>query len=156
MSEQPLPEPTTEVENTTPLIPIKKKPPAKGFNIVRLEKRITATFSIMAKVFVIALISIAAIFIARELGSNGYVITQINVPASFEEAGYTGPVVAKRISNQLNEIIRITRAAEIAHNRGGGAAPVLAPVAPGYHQIFVLIRRHVGLREVDARRTQRR
>ena len=65
----------------------KKKIPARGFNIVRVEKRVTATFSIMAKVFIIALISIAAIFIVRELSDDGYVITQINVPISFEEAG---------------------------------------------------------------------
>jgi len=127
MSEQQIPEiPQSETEPTTEPSPkpTKKKIPAKGFNILRLEKRVTATFSIMAKVFVIALISVAIIFIARELSSNGYVITQINVPASFEEAGYTGPVVAKRISNQLNEIIRITRTAEIAQEYASAADEV--------------------------------
>jgi len=124
MSEQQIPEiPQPETEPTTEPSPkpAKKKIPSKGFNIVRLEKRVTATFSIMAKVFVIALISIAAIFIARELSDDGYVITQMNVPASFEEAGYTGPVVAKRISNQLNEIIRVTRTAEVAQEYASAA-----------------------------------
>jgi hypothetical protein len=124
MSEQPVPEvPRSQTDPDTEPSPkpTKKKIPTRGFNIVRIEKRVTATFSIMAKVFVIALISIAAIFIARELSDNGYVITQINVPASFEEAGYSGPVVAKRISNQLNEIIRITRTAEVAQEYGSAA-----------------------------------
>src|SRR5262245_7939342 len=108
------PEEQTATQPEQPETPPSSKPAqnevrSKRFNILRLEKRITATFSIMAKVFVIVLITIAAVFIARELSDSGYVITQINMPASFEEAGYTGPVVAKRISNQLNEIIRVTR-----------------------------------------------
>ncbi len=123
MSEQQIPEipeaETTPPENKT-LKPTKKKIPARGFNIVRAEKRVTATFSIMAKVFVIALISIAAIFIARELSDDGYVITQINVPASFEDIGYTGPVVAKRISENLNRIIDITRSDAIAQGYTDG------------------------------------
>ncbi len=123
MSEQQIPE-IPEAETTPPdnktLKPTKKKIPARGFNIVRAEKRVTATFSIMAKVFVIALISIAAIFIARELSDDGYVITQINVPASFEDIGYTGPVVAKRISENLNRIIDITRSDAIAQGYTDG------------------------------------
>jgi hypothetical protein len=123
-----LPEEQPAIEQAQPETPspkpTRKKIPAKGFNILRFEKRVTATFSIMAKVFVIALIGIAAIFIARELGDDGYVITQINVPASFEEAGYTGPVVAKRISNQLNEIIRVTRSTEIAQEYASEADEV--------------------------------
>jgi len=125
MSTTPEEQPSAQPEQPeNPSKPTRKKIPAKGFNIVRLEKRVTATFSIMAKVFVIALISVAIIFIARELSSNGYVITQINVPASFEEAGYTGPVVAKRISNQLNEIIRVTRSTEIAQEYASAADEV--------------------------------
>lgn len=89
----------------------KPKPAKKstsGFSIVKLEKRVTATFSIMAKAFVIILIAIAMVFITRELSESGYVITQVNVPPSFEEAGYTGPVVAKRISENLTRIINRT------------------------------------------------
>lgn len=95
----------------------KPKPAKKStsrFSIVKLEKRVTATFSIMAKAFVIILIAIAMVFITRELSESGYVITQVNVPPSFEEAGYTGPVVAKRISENLTRIINITRTQAIA------------------------------------------
>jgi hypothetical protein len=123
MSEQQIPEiPQSEPgPDTEPSPkPTKKRTPARGFNIVRVEKRVTATFSIMAKVFVIVLISIAAIFIARELSDDGYVISQINVPASFEDIGYTGPVVAKRISENLNRIIDITRTEAIAQGYTDG------------------------------------
>jgi hypothetical protein len=100
-----LPEiPETE-SNPPQAVPAKKKIPAKGFNIVRVEKRVTAIFSIMAKVFVIMLISIAIIFIARQLADSGYSIKQVNMPVAFQDAGYTGPVVANRISSHLREII---------------------------------------------------
>ena len=113
--ESPAPAPTPEQSpEVVPVSAEKKKQRSSRFNVLRLEKRITAAFSIMAKVFVIALISVALIFIARELSKDGYVITQVNVPASFEEAGYTGPVVAKRISENLSKIIRITRTEAIA------------------------------------------
>lgn len=95
----------------------KAKPARKStsrFSVVKLEKRVTATFSIMAKAFVIILIAIAMVFITRELSESGYVITQVNVPPSFEQAGYTGPVVAKRISENLTRIINITRTQAIA------------------------------------------
>lgn len=95
----------------------KSKPAKKstsGFSIVKLEKRVTATFSIMAKAFVIILIAIAMVFVTRELSESGYVITQVNVPPSFEQAGYTGPVVAKRISENLTRIINSTRTQAIA------------------------------------------
>lgn len=106
-------------EQLTPIVPpveTSKKTTRKssGFSVVRLEKRVTATFSIMAKVFVIIIITLALLFIARELSKTGYVITQVNVPASFEEAGYTGPVMAKRISENLSRIITQTRTEAIA------------------------------------------
>ncbi len=117
MSEQFIPEvpPSETTPDPAPSSkPAKKKAPGKGLNIVRIEKRVTATFSILAKVFVIALISVTSIFIVRELSKVEYVISQINVPASFEETGYTGPVVAKRITDNLNRIIEITRTASTA------------------------------------------
>src|SRR5260221_159826 len=97
-----------EIETPQPS-PKQKKSHRNRFNVMRLEKRVTATFSIMAKVFVIALISVAVIFVARELSDDGYVIQQINVPTAFEEVGYTGPVVGQLISIKLNDIIRRTR-----------------------------------------------
>ncbi len=101
--------------------PIKKKISSKGFNLLHVEKRVTATFSIMAKLFIIGLISVAVIFIARELTNDSYVIQQVNVPESFSQAGYTGPVVAQLISLKLNDIIRITRSSEIAEEYKSGA-----------------------------------
>lgn len=107
----------TAEEKSASAAETKAKPARKStsrFSVVKLEKRVTATFSIMAKAFVIILIAIAMVFITRELSESGYVITQVNVPPSFEEAGYTGPVVAKRISENLTRIINITRTQAIA------------------------------------------
>ncbi len=87
----------------------KQKIPSKGFNLLHVEKRVTATFSIMAKLFIIGLISIAVIFIARELSHTGYTLKQVYVPADFEAAGYTGPEIANRISSQLADIITKVR-----------------------------------------------
>lgn len=107
-------------EQSTPEVsqPVPEKSPVKKksvrHSVVRLEKRVTATFSIMAKAFVIVLITVALVFIVRELSESGYVITQVNVPPAFEEAGYSGPVVAKRISENLTRIINITRTQAIA------------------------------------------
>lgn len=104
---------TPEVSQPVPgKSPVKKK--SVRYSVVRLEKRVTATFSIMAKAFVIVLITVALVFIVRELSESGYVITQVNVPPAFEEAGYSGPVVAKRISENLTRIINITRTQAIA------------------------------------------
>jgi len=91
-------------EDKTPK-PVKKKMPSKSFSLLHLEKRVTATFSIMAKLFIIGLISVAVIFIARELSHTGFTIKQVYVPADFEAAGYTGPEIANRISSQLADII---------------------------------------------------
>jgi hypothetical protein len=95
-------------ENKT-LKPVKNKIPSKGFSLLHLEKRITATFSIMAKLFIIGLISVAVIFIGRELSHTGYAIKQVHVPSDFEAAGYTGPEIANRISGQLADIITKVR-----------------------------------------------
>jgi hypothetical protein len=107
MSERQAPEmqqPELVTPNETSIKP-KKKNSAQGFDIVRFEKRVTATFSIMGKLFVIALIGIAVIFISRQLTDSGYSIKQVNMPVDFQDAGYTGPVVANRILSHLREII---------------------------------------------------
>jgi hypothetical protein len=114
VEETPLP------ENKTPS-PVRKKMPSQGFSLLHLEKRVTATFSIMAKLFIIGLISVAVIFIGRELTNDSYVIQQVNVPESFSQAGYSGPVVAQLISLKLNDIIRTTRSSEIAEEYKSGA-----------------------------------
>ena len=88
---------------------VKQKILPKGFNLLHLEKRVTATFSIMAKLFILGLISITVIFIARELSHTGYTLKQVYVPADFEAAGYTGPEIANRISSQLADIITKVR-----------------------------------------------
>src|SRR5262249_48113698 len=56
----------------------------------------------------------AIIFVVRVLRDSSYSIRQINVPPSFEEAGHSGPVIAKRIHARLGEIIQRVSATEYA------------------------------------------
>ena len=97
-------------QNTAP--PGIKKGANRRFNIIRLEKRVAATFSILAKLFTIGAIIIATLFIFGELTDDSYSIQQMNVPASFEESGLSGVVVANLISDRLVEIFEVLRAQE--------------------------------------------
>ena len=81
----------------------------KKLRVVRLEKRVSAIFSILSKLFVISAILVASVFVFRELSDDSYHIDQVNVPAVFEESGLTGPVVANMIQERLAEIIDILR-----------------------------------------------
>jgi tetratricopeptide (TPR) repeat protein len=71
-------------------------------------------FAIAGKLIVVALVIIAIVFVIRVLTNNNYSIRQINVPASFDEAGHSGPVIANRIYNRLTEIIQRVSATEYA------------------------------------------
>lgn len=71
-------------------------------------------FSIAGKLIVVALVLVAVVFVFRVLTNNNYSIRQINVPASFEDAGHSGPVIANRVYNRLTEIIQLVSATEYA------------------------------------------
>jgi len=45
----------------------------------------------------------------KELSDTSYSIQRINVPTSFEEAGFSGVVVAHLISDRLKEIVELLR-----------------------------------------------
>ena len=104
--EDPVPSETREPEA--------KKDGSRKFSVIRFEKRVTAAFSILAKLFTISVIIVATIFIFRELTNNSYSIQQINVPASFEDSGLSGVVVANLISDKLIEIFEVLRSQEEA------------------------------------------
>lgn len=82
---------------------------SRRLRVIKLEKRVSAIFSILSKLFVIGAILIASVFVFRELSDDSYHIDQVNVPASFEEAGLSGPVVANMIQERLREMIDVLR-----------------------------------------------
>ena len=69
-------------------------------------------FSILTKVFVIALVIIAIIYIVRVLLDKRHSIRHVHVPASFEEAGHSGPVIANRIHYRIQQIVERVSATE--------------------------------------------
>jgi tetratricopeptide (TPR) repeat protein len=91
-------------------------------DILQTSNDIHAIYAIVADVFIITLVIIAIVFVARVLLNSSYTIQQINVPASFEAAGHTGPVIARRIQSRLNEIIQHVSAAEYAKGYNTSAA----------------------------------
>jgi|GEM_PF-664410 len=97
-----------ESNNTPPSDELTQKHPRK-FNVLRFEKRVAATFSILSKLFTISVIVVATLFIFSELADDSYSIQQMNVPASFEESGLSGVVVANLISDRLVEIFEVLR-----------------------------------------------
>jgi hypothetical protein len=78
------------------------------------EQHAQIIFSILTKLFLITLVVIAIIYIFRVLMDDSYSIRQINVPASFEMAGHTGPVIANRIYYRIQQIIQRVSATELA------------------------------------------
>ncbi len=81
----------------------------RKLRVVRLEKRVSAIFSILSKLFVISAILVVSVFVFRELSDESYHIDHVNVPVAFEEAGLSGAVVANMIKERLTEIIEILR-----------------------------------------------
>lgn len=106
--EEPVQEELTQIKNNN------IKTSRINFNVVKFERRLNATISVIFKSLLIILTAIGLIFIHRELSSTNYSIQHISVPASFEESGYTGPVIANRIFNRLNNIIQSERLADVA------------------------------------------
>ncbi len=103
-------------------LPLEETPKKRKRSIIKIKKRFKAGYSIVAMALGIILLCTIAIFIFRELTNDGFVIQQINVPESFEKSGYTGAVVAERISDQLNHVIRTTRMARVATSYKDAAA----------------------------------
>src|SRR5688572_30450803 len=62
-------------------------------------------FSILTKLFILVLVVTAIVFIVRVLMDSSYSIRNINVPQSFDQCGFTGPVIANRIYFRLQQII---------------------------------------------------
>jgi tetratricopeptide (TPR) repeat protein len=83
-------------------------------NIQQIENIAELIFSMAGKGVIVALVLIAIIFIYRVLANDRYSIRQINVPPFFQEAGYTGPVIANRIFFRLTEILQRVSATEYA------------------------------------------
>lgn len=88
--------------------------PQKRFKIVRLEKRLGTTFSILSRLVLIIVIITAVVFIFRELASDAFVIQPIQVPTVLEEKGFSGNTLATRINRKLNDIIQRTNSLESA------------------------------------------
>jgi Tfp pilus assembly protein PilF len=70
------------------------------------EQHAELMLSILAKVFIIGLVSVAIVYIVRVLLNKSYSIRYINVPPSLEQAGHTGPTIANRIYYRLQQIIQ--------------------------------------------------
>lgn len=102
--------------------PKKLQASGSSFSVVRLDQRITAIFSIMAKMFVISVLIVAAVFVVRELSDSSYYIQNIEVPDSFTQAGFSGNTVAIRISRKLNDIIQRASTAESAISYANASA----------------------------------
>ena len=88
------------------------------------DKVVKAVFSITVKGVLLFLTVTVFIFFIQELRDDRYVIQEINVPESFTQSGYSGPVIAKRISFKLSEIIEQTRQLEITSGYSTSASDV--------------------------------
>jgi tetratricopeptide (TPR) repeat protein len=91
-------------------------------DILQTGNTVHSIFSFVADVFIITAVIVAIVFVVRVLLDRSYTIRQINVPASFEAAGHTGPVIARRIQSKLNEIIQRVSATEYAKGYTTSAA----------------------------------
>ena len=72
------------------------------------------TLSILVRTTAIAAMFLGIVFIFQHVSDSNYSMEAMSVPKAFEEAGYTGQVVANRIFNQINSIIRNERLADVA------------------------------------------
>ncbi len=79
-----------------------------------IERQSELIFSILTKLFVIALVIIALLYIIRVLLDKSYSIRQVSVPPSFEQSGHSGPVIANRIHFRIQHIIQSVSAMEYA------------------------------------------
>lgn len=79
-----------------------------------IEQHSELIFSVLTRMFIIALVIIAIVFVIRVLLDKSYSIRQINVPESLQQAGHSGPVIANRIYFRLQQIIERVSATEHA------------------------------------------
>ncbi len=98
--------------------PLQKGHPSKRsvrkLTIRKVEKSIRMITSVLLKGFTIIFVLIALIFISSELLDSRYTIQQIHVPSVLEANGYSGEVVANRISESLIAIMKTERFSEEA------------------------------------------
>jgi hypothetical protein len=83
-------------------------------NFKTIDRSLKLVTSILLKTFTVLLIAVTAIFVLTELLDNRYSIQQFHMPAEFEVNGFTGEVVANRISDALVEIMTTERFSEEA------------------------------------------
>jgi Flp pilus assembly protein TadD len=110
-------------ENTEPRTSDTPSEETVGYKIRlgRLEKKLRSILSIalmvLLTVFGLALMH----FLYAELSYEGYVIEQVNVPEPLVQAGFSGPLIANRISYELQEILETTRQQEYAQDYTSGS-----------------------------------
>lgn len=102
----------TEKISKESIIPEPLKP--NQFKILKFNRRLSAIFSIIARTALLILAVLVMIFIGRELTITRYAITQVAVPPVLVESGFSEAVMANRIRNKLNEIIKKYRLADVA------------------------------------------
>ncbi len=93
-------------EESTPEV-IKPPLPKRNFDVIKFEKKAKAITAILTRLAWLVVLVIAVFFIYKELSDDRYSIQHINVPLSFEDAGFSGTVVANLLSDKMEEIIRI-------------------------------------------------
>jgi tetratricopeptide (TPR) repeat protein len=79
-----------------------------------VDNGLKTTLSILLRGIFIVLILLGLVFIFNELSDSNYSIEEMSVPQSFHERGYTGHVLANRIFNRINSIIKNERLADVA------------------------------------------
>lgn len=109
MEEQPLSTEQEESGRASDDAGVRSGRLTRKLRVVKLEKRVSAVFSILSKLFVISAILVASVFVLREFSDESYHIDQVNVPANLEEAGLSGTVVANMIQERLREMIDVLR-----------------------------------------------
>jgi Tfp pilus assembly protein PilF len=82
--------------------------------LLEIEGHSAVIFSILTRLFILALGIVAIVFVVRVLRDKSYSIRQVNVPESFLIMGHSGPVIANRIFFRIQRIIERVNATEHA------------------------------------------
>ncbi len=88
---------------------IKTRFPRIKWNLERPAKWLDAVATMTLKLGTLALVLFLIVFIARIFQKQGYVIQAFSVPASLEQSGYKGAVIASKIQDEVLEIKRIAQ-----------------------------------------------
>lgn len=118
---------TPENPNTPPTEPTNPPPPANPTrrpSLRKISRRLKAALSIFIIVLLTGLVTIILSFLYTELTDEGYIIEQVNVPQSLQDAGFSGPLIANRISYELREIMDITRQQEYSKVYSSGESDI--------------------------------